>query len=630
MKSLIGYLKKTLLLISSFLFFFLFPSNYASAQEPIFIVNSYFEHIVNDSKIDSKVIVQLSSNITRVLSIYTTTIEASNITPKCYINNEEIQCDRYNRGPLTDIQIDMKNRVIPANVPFEITFLYSVENNNDISYVLKSNVLDSTTKEVVIKYPSEKGDFAWSSEIITSKTESGNYKTLTVKNPKENEISINFIKAVQYKFSVNRVFSNSTEQNQTFEILLPSDSEEQSVLWEEISPLPTSSVIDDDGNYIFSYIVKPSETVNCNITGYIQTNELTESDANFKPYLTKSLGYWEIVDNVEIKRVLNFMKEKGLVINENAKEIKLLNKKEQALFYKYLYQYIIYRLDYPKNIQLGEVDSKRSGASSIIKDSTNATPIDYADFYIALLRHFSVPSRLVLGYISDISKRTTDGYYHYWVQYFDYSENKWTSSDPFTEEFSKKSIYGNILPDHIEIIRRGKSQMSPTLSFYSTTDFQISLATGQIIEKNLTINPTYSLESYDVTKNYVKSFLKISNTGNIAISNIDFVKSNIGDVAKYLDSVNYSPSSLLLPKQNTDIQINIPIEKISSSKVYFSGIAKNTATLSQEFYVESEIPNGIPTYINILSKILSFVFFSTVLIIGYLIFKTFKKLLWTH
>src|SRR5690606_3460264 len=118
-----------------------------------------------------------------VLSIYTTTIEASNITPKCFINNEEIKCDRYNRGALTDIQIDMKNRVIPANEPFEITFRYSMENNNDISYIVKSNVLDSTTKEVVIKYPSEKGNYSWSSEIITSKTEKDKNIVLTVKNP---------------------------------------------------------------------------------------------------------------------------------------------------------------------------------------------------------------------------------------------------------------------------------------------------------------------------------------------------------------------------------------------------------------------------------------------------------------
>lgn len=630
MKSLIGYLKKTLLLISLFLFFFHFSPIKAYSQEPIFTVNTYFEHTINDSKIDSKVIVQLSSNITRVLSIYTTTIEASNITPKCFINNEEIKCDRYNRGALTDIQIDMKNRVIPANEPFEITFRYSMENNNDISYIVKSNVLDSTTKEVVIKYPSEKGNYSWSSEIITSKTEKDKNIVLTVKNPTENEISIYFTKAVQYKFSVNRVFSNSTEQNQTFELILPSDSEIQSVLWEDISPLPTFSATDDDGNYIFSYIVKPSETVNCNITGYIQNNESLETEPNFKPYLTNAIGHWEILDSVELKRVLSFMKDKGLTINVNAKDIKLLKEKEQALFYKYLYQYIIYRLDYPKDIKLGEVDSKRSGANSIIKDSTNATPIDYADFYIALLRHFSIPSRLVLGYISDISKRTTDGYYHYWVQYYDFSEKKWISSDPFTEEFSKKSFYGNMLPDHIEVIRRGKNPMSPNLSFYSTTDFQISLATEQIKEKDLRINTSYSLESYDVTKNHVKSFLGISNIGNIAISNIDFMKSNIGEVTKFLDSVNYSSSSLLLPKQNVDIQINIPIEKISSSKIYFSGNAKNTSTLSQEFYVESDIPDGIPTYVNLLSKILSFVFFSTVLIIGYLIYKTVKKLLWTH
>ena len=122
MKSLIGYLKKILLNTSFFfLLFSLFPSS-LFAQEPIFQINSYFSHLVRDSAIETTATAQLTADTTRVLSIYTTTIDAPNVKPTCYINKTEvIECKSYSRGELTDIQIDLKNRVIPANEFFEIS-----------------------------------------------------------------------------------------------------------------------------------------------------------------------------------------------------------------------------------------------------------------------------------------------------------------------------------------------------------------------------------------------------------------------------------------------------------------------------------------------------------------------------
>ncbi|HOZ44390.1 MAG TPA: transglutaminase domain-containing protein [Candidatus Dojkabacteria bacterium] len=630
MKSLIGYLKKILLNTSFFLLLFsLFPSS-LFAQEPIFQINSYFSHLVRDSAIETTATVQLTANTTRVLSIYTTTIDAPNVKPTCYINKTEvIECKSYSRGELTDIQIDLKNRVIPANEFFEISFIYETSINNSISYNFKSNILDSTLKEVIIKYPKEKGDYSWSSELISSKIQEGKNIVLTVKNPINTETTLYFSEGIQFKFSVNRVFTNSTEESQTFELILPMDSERQTIIWQSISPLPSWSSIDEDGNYIFNYIVKPKETINCNILGYIQDNNNPPKEFENKAFLTKQVGYWEISEKVEIKRLLSFMKDKGLEINENATDINLLGDREKSLFYRYIYQYVIYRLNFNSNTILGNIETKRLGASGIIKDSNNATPIDFADYYIALLRYFSIPSRLVLGYISDISNKTTDGYYHYWVEYYDLKEKKWFISDPFLEKFTKKSLFGSSFPDHIEILKRGKNPMSPTLSFYSPSDFQVSLSEDLEVKKIINLNTTLSFENYNVTKNFVKTFIDISNTGTVAISNIALIKSNISNISKYLDSTTNINSFLILPKQNINLQLNIPIEKIYSSKIFLSGNANNASGLISEFYVEKDIPENTPFYINIITKILSLLLFVVFIIIGTLIIKSIKKKIWT-
>ncbi len=630
MKSLIGYLKKTLLSTSVFLFAFFIFSSPTSAQEPLFQINSFFSHNLKETEIETTATVQLTANITRVLSIYTTTIDAQNIKPTCYINKtEEIECKSYSRGSLTDIQIDLKNRVIPANEPFEISFFYKTKVNSPVSYSFKSNILDSTLKEVIIKYPKEKGDYSWSSELVSSKNQEGKDIVITVKNPLSTEITLYFSEGIQFKFSVNRVFTNSTEENQTFELILPMDSETQTVLWENISPLPTWSSTDEDGNYIFSYIVKPKETINCNILGYIQDNSKPPEVSDLKPFLIKPVGYWEITEKIEIKRLLSFISDKGLDINESATDINLLGDKEKSLFYKYLYQYVIYRLNYNSDTKLGNINTERLGASGVIKVSNNATPIDFADYYIALLRYFSVPSRLVLGYISDISNKTTDGYYHYWVEYFDYVQNKWVTSDPFMEKYTKKSLFENSFPDHIEILKRGKSPMSPTLSFYTPSDFQISLESDAKIEKKLNLDSSLSFENYDITKNFVKTFINISNTGNVSISQIDLKKSNISEISKYLDSTTNVNSFLILPKQNISFQLNIPIEKIYSPKIFISGTVKNTSGIVSEFYVEKEVPEDTPFYLNIITKVLSILFFVILLIIGIFIFKSIKKKIWT-
>jgi len=197
------------------------------------------------------------------------------------------------------------------------------------------------------------------------------------------------------------------------------------------------------------------------------------------------------------------------------------------------------------------------------------------------------------------------------------------------EKYTKKSLFENSFPDHIEILKRGKSPMSPTLSFYTPSDFQISLESDAKIEKKLNLDSSLSFENYDITKNFVKTFINISNTGNVSISQINLKKSNISEISKYLDSTTNVNSFLILPKQNISFQLNIPIEKIYSPKIFISGTVKNTSGIVSEFYVEKEVPEDTPFYLNIITKVLSILFFVVLLIIGIFIFKSIKKKIWT-
>lgn len=630
MKSLNGYLKKILSLISLCFFLSSFQIHKAQAQESDFNISTSFIHEIQNDRVDTKLTIHIRSDITKVISFYTASINTKDISPKCMlIDGEDLHCTKYNRTSITDVQFDLKNRVVKPDFPLEIVLTYSTPLNSKTALGLPSSMLDAKTDDVTIIYPENMGKYRWASDSISSqKLVDGKYELL-INNPSYKQISIFFTEKIQYKFSINRVFTNTTgSEPQTFELIVPSDTEIQSILWEQIEPLPNSTVMDEDGNYILKYIVKEGESIDCKISGYIQKENPEKEDDYIPPYLLKSSGYWEISDFSEIKRIHAFLKEKGVNTNGTITDIEILKKEQKQELYKYLYQYVIHRLETTKNVKLGIDNTIRSGTTSLIKNSSNANPIDYADFYMALLRYFSIPSRMVLGYVSNVTSYTTDGFYHYWIEYYDSTTNKWVSADPFMEEHLEHPLLGSPLNDHIVILKRGKSSVSPTLTFYSPLDFTISLANETHVEKVLELKAELSFEKYDITERQARAYMLTSNTGNVTISKISLRKSNLGNIRSYIDSVNNENSLILLPRQNSSIQLNIPHEKIKEPYVYITASYGNSSTTEKEIMVESVISDGIPIYTKILSKILSIISFVIAILLIYAGIKLIKRAKW--
>lgn len=638
MKDLTGYLKKTLLRISLFLAvtllsLFSFNEKVYSQNHP-FKTSASFVHILNGKKIDTELTVTLQSDDIRVLSIYTASILAKDINPACTLGNgSEIHCNSYKRASVTDIQMDLKNKVVGPENPITLHFYYSLPIQNELFFIFPSFLLDGETTEVKILYPQSLGSDAWVSETITSKEIIGDKYQLVFKKPTHEKLSVFFSKDIQYEFKINRLFSNQTEQGpQTFELVVPPDTQTQNIIWKEISPLPTSAMMDKDGNYIFKYVVPAKESIDCKIIGFIQKKqENNETDeGEIEPFLTKKIGYWDMTDSTEIKRVFEFMRNKGLDINENVGDVSLFKKAQRELFYEYLYQYIIYRLDYQEDIPLGIGNEARLGSVQIAKKGRKFTPVDYSDFYISLLRYFGIPSRMVLGYVSNIAGYTTDGFYHYWVEYYDSDKKHWISVDPFIEEYSKQSLFGANLEDHVEIIKRGFSPLAPTLTFYTPTDFQVNLNIEERIDGKMDLNADFSFNKYDPTQKYITLLANLSNTGNIAISNVSFDKSNMGRVNSYIDPVSNIGSEIILPKQNKQMQLNIPYNKIASRNIYSTILYSNNFVQSAETKAEAVIPEDVPLYTLIIAKILSLASFLILILVVYISFKFMKSRKWNQ
>jgi hypothetical protein len=640
MRNLTGYLKKTLLrfnilslftsILLSFLFLSIFYSLKLSADNTSggFNITADFEHTLREENIETKAIMQITSEAPRVISYYTATIPLENLRVTCFNfkTNEELECNTFNRGLNTEILINLNNSVVRPEMPLEVLILYNSSSSEKSSFTLSSSVHDVPTNSVLVTYPKSIGEPLWSSDPIQNIRSVGEDLLVLVEKPQNPKVTILFGEKLLYRFDINKVFSNTlNDQNQTFELYVPSDTPTQTVIWEEISPSPNTSLKDEDGNYIFKYIVEPNKTLDCNISGYILKTESLEFNSNPQSFLTHKSGYWSITNNTEFRRVNTYLNRKGLAVENDFDDVETLEKSEKELFYKYLYQYVLERLNYNEEIPLGIGTHTRLGAQTLTEAPNNASSVDYADFHIALLRKYNVPSRLVVGYISNITGYTSDGFYHHWIEYLDTNQNRWITADPFLEAYFKKSLFGTPFLDHIAIVRRGKSAVAPKISFFQETDFVVRAETEEKIIAKLDVSAEFVIENYKITDQYAKGFVNISNSGNIAVNSIEITSSNISEIPKYMDPVNNLQSQIILPKQNGSIQFNIPYSEIDYEKLFVSISFANLDRYKIDDTLQTDIEENVPTFLSILSKVLSILIFSIFLFLIYFLLSFIKR-----
>lgn len=641
MKDLTGYLKKTLckysflgysfllILILFFFFSLRFQHTTAASQLEDFKIFSTFEHTLASEDVTTDAILQIRSDRPRVITYYNATIPIEDLRVECVnLNtNQLLECTPSYRGSTTDVMINLDNFVIRPDEPLEVKLTYTTPIIAK-SYNLTSEIYDTVTNSVLIRYPKELGEPLWTSDPIHNvRSVAENFEVL-ISKPTNPKISLLFGQRLLYRFEINKVFSNTlNEENQTFELYVPSDTPTQTIIWEEISPLPDTALKDEDGNYIFKYVVSENETVDCKITGFIQKMESDEDEKESQLFLTETRGYWSITNRTEYRRVNNFLKRRGLNVLDNFEDVETLEDNEKELFYRYLYQYVIDRLNHEEDIPLGIGAEIRLGANTLTESSNGVGSIDYADFLIALLRGYNVPSRLVVGYVSNITGYTSDGFYHHWVEYFDSSQNRWVTADPFLEDYLDKNLFGSSFLDHITILRRGKSPVAPKITFFQETDFIVNAEANDEIYPEFSIESELEFKSFKNTDPFVKAFIHITNSGNLTMSGYDILKSNIENLQRFADPVNNLQSQIILPEQKANVQYNIPYDDIDSRNIFVNIQFENFNRFNSEETLESNVEEITPLYLSIFSKIISILVFCVVIFLIYFSVKRGKNIL---
>lgn len=220
-------------------------------------------------------------------------------------------------------------------------------------------------------------------------------------------------------FSIQTTYplSNGSASPAYGQIALPPDTSFQRFQYRKLEPKPASMKIDEDGNWIATYLVPPNEELKVALEADVKLTLEPDATVPVTPWKSAYMAekkYWELPENTFAEVFGNQSKEK-------------------------IYATVIEKLEYDtKRVEAGELGT-REGAAAALQNPTHAVCQEYADLLVAAWRRAGVPARRLNGYAytTNLSSRplSFDGtVLHTWVEYHDPATNLWHMVDPTWED----------------------------------------------------------------------------------------------------------------------------------------------------------------------------------------------------
>lgn len=633
MKDMTGYLKR-ILLFFSLIFGLFFTSKSPIYADNEFEISTIFKHtITEDSQINTIIDISLKANDRpRVLSFYTITIEKEDIDPEIILVNstKNLNSTIYNRDGATDLAVTFSELIISDTKTTTLRISYteplSIEGNK---IMIDSSLSEIDTDSIIITYPKTMGDILWSSNTLSKFSAQGDYYKAEISKPISPDTILVLGDSLTYNFTISRSLNNTLEESsQTFDITLPQDNLTQTLVIESISPQPDFSSRDEEGNLTVSYIVEAQKQIDVIIKGEILVLEsLIKTEEPTNPFLIKESNYWKISNEQEISNIDRYIDRNWVKLPDNFDSINDFNTDtDKEKFYKGIYKYIVTRLDVDKTSNTVLQGGTRDGAEAVLKNVSKADADDYADLCVATYRHYGIPARMNVGYLTDVSGITEDGIFHSWCEYYNLVEKSWVQVDPFLEEYKSVDLYKSSLRDHIKILTRGKSSLSPKLAFYSENDFNAKSISSEITPI-LSFDSNILFKNIYTTSQFVQGSIYIKNTGNIPITKFSIIEENV-PISSNIDAITNEATLLLLPGEDISIPFNIPIEEFNEKEdkkdIKISIQCSSESQFSKSVSVESNLEIKIPIWIEVLSFSISLICFIGIVFLIYLGYRKFK------
>lgn len=294
------------------------------------------------------------------------------------------------------------------------------------------------------------------------------------------------------------------------EVAFPPDTVYQQIFVDRINPQPHSVRIDDDGNYLARYDLKPKQEIDVRFIGYAQIfsqprEELIEVTrqrfAMQKPYLLKQHQYWTLSDKASYQHLNT----------------------AQAI-YKSLVGSFSYDYD-----RLLSNKSYRLGAEQALKNPTKAVCVEFTDSFVALARAAGIYAREIQGYGFSQDERLRplsliSDVLHSWPEYYDEDAGIWKQIDPTWENTSGIDYFSSFDLDHIAFAIHGKDPEDPppagTYKYEDSQDVSIKVTESLPAEKISLTAQNLKVPKSVSDKQVNNGSVEIVNRGNVTAYNV--------------------------------------------------------------------------------------------------------------
>lgn len=461
-----------------------------------------------------------------------------------------------------------------------------IVNDEYSDYVVRLHLPD-TEKKISIAKPVPEN-------IINEKDT--NSRTIVWKNPTTKTIYAVFGDKQVYNADLSYHLENPKIIPVYTDVAFPPDNLYQKIFISDIKPRPDKVFIDEDGNYMGRYYLKPKEKKSVVFKAYIElftkprealVKETTRSVEKQTKYLLTENKYWKLSSPAQFA---------------NLKTPKMI------------YDFVVDKLNY--NFDRAANNISRLGAEKALLNPTNAVCVEFTDLFIAIARENGVMTREIEGYGFSSDQRLrpislVSDVLHAWPEYYDPSVKLWIPIDPTWEKTSGIDYFSSFDFNHIAFAIHGKRPDYPlpagTYKLENSKDLTIKPVDYTPLEsKKLIIKKgKISSEIHDSQKSEVK--VEVENVGNTFVRDIPISAYGNGLTTKA--SASYISS--LAPYETTEVLVYYSPEKqkrsIKTSLIIQVGelTSKNPITITPLYYlltVKTAVALSIVTAIIFIAK----------------------------
>lgn len=466
------------------------------------------------------------------VSQYTLSLSGSNLSKiEAYDKIGIIKTETLVKDNTTLVILSFNEKAVGKGKILSFILKYQINNFAKIEGNLKQILLPRLTKteeideyQLTLRVPFSYGKVSYINPHPIKEEKQQNYSTLLFDKESLTKYGVmaNFGPYQSFDFKLVYELSNETKFPTVEKIAIPPDTFYQTIAYNYLNPLPIDVNIDNDGNWLASYRVEPSQKLLVETSGRVDI---------FSSYRVKSSE-----KSIDLK---NYLKPQKYWPVNNQEIIDLANKlKTPEAIYNFVTQTLSY--DYSAI----SLNNKRRGALSAIKDPKSSICTDFSDLFIAIARAAGIPARELQGYAYTENPKLKpiaqdSDLLHSWPEFYDETKKQWVQIDPtFANTASGLDFFNQSDMSHFVFATHGESDWFPLpAGAYKSENYLGKQVFVNLSKENFIANN--GMEFYDIQPKKVYSLLN---------NNVEITLKNNSGKAIYNDNIEIIAEGDYFPK----------------------------------------------------------------------------------